>query len=178
MYKNTEKKAFDPTICFTCFSPWVEFIRNLSERDPAAALQAFFVIADFCLYDIEPAADNSWGLAWPIVEQQALRSIHSRRRGFGAENTVQTEAIKAYVIAHPGAPQWEIASAIGCSLTKVNKVMKQLRSVPPSSSIDDSPIVSDSVTVSYSSSGTNSGHDSLLVCPAEQNASEGKPCNL
>lgn len=170
--KNTEKKAFDPTICFTCFSPWVEFIRNLSERDPAAALQAFLVIADFCLYDIEPPTDNPWGLAWPIVEQQALRSIHSRRRGFGAENTVQTEAIKAYVIAHPGAPQREIASAIGCSLTKVNKVMKQLRSVPLS------PPTDDSVTVSYSSSGTNSDSASLLVLPAEQNTLEVKPCNL
>lgn len=121
------KKAFDPTICFTFFQPWLEAIRTVSETDPQKAIDAFLALGDYCLYGIEPDPErNPWGIAWPVISAEAYRSINNRRRGFGAENTAQTEAIKNYRAKHPEATQIEIKKAVGCSIGKVNKVIRSL----------------------------------------------------
>lgn len=121
------KKEFDQTICFTFFQPWLEAIRTTAETDPQKAIDAFLVLGDYCLYGIEPDAErNPWGIAWPVISAEARRSIDNRRRGFGAENTALTEAIKNYHAEHPEATQMEIKKAVGCSIGKVNKVIRSL----------------------------------------------------
>lgn len=121
------KKEFDQTICFTFFQPWLEAIRTTAESDPQKALDAFLVLGDYCLYGIEPSpGENPWGIAWPVISAEAQRSIDNRRRGFGVENTAQTEAIKNYHAEHPEATQMEIKKAVGCSIGKVNKVIRSL----------------------------------------------------
>ena len=121
------QKAFDPTICFTFFQPWLEAIRTVAETDPQKAVDAFLVLGDYCLYGIEPdAGRNPWGIAWPVISAEAQRSINNRRRGFGTENIAQTEAIKNYRAEHPEATQMEIKKAVGCSIGKVNKVIRSL----------------------------------------------------
>ena len=150
--KNSQK-AFDRTVCFTVFREWVETIQYMAETNPQQALDAFLVLSNFCLYGEEPAAEsNPWGVAWPVVSAEARRSISNRRRGFGTEDTVLTDAIKAYRIAHPEATQRAIADALHCSLGKVNGV---LRSLLP---LGDSPV-----------GGTASAeHSGLSVPPVEQ----------
>lgn len=161
--KKRQPKQFDQTVCFSCFAPWVEVIRGLARDNPQDAVQAFLILADYCLYSIEPSEENNpWGFAWPLVSQQAHRSINNRRRGFGTENKEQTDAIKAYHLSHPQASQRAIADAVGCSLTKVNKVMKSLKSVSGGAPIHGS----DSSILNDSSSGT----DNLLFEAAEQKA--------
>lgn len=126
-----EKKIFDRTICFTVFREWVETIQYMAETNPKQALDAFLVLSNFCLYGEEPAAEsNPWGVAWPVVSAEARRSISNRRRGFGTEDTVLTDAIKAYHIAHPEATQRAIADALHCSLGKVNKVVRLTKVQP------------------------------------------------
>lgn len=121
------QKAFDPTICFTFFQPWLEAIRTVSETDPQKAIDAFLVLGDYCLYGKEPSPGaNPWGIAWPVISAEASRSINNRRRGFGTENTAQTEAIKNYRAEHPEATQHNIADAVHCSIGKVNKVIRSL----------------------------------------------------
>ena len=121
------KKAFDQSICFTFFQPWLEAIRTVAETDPQKAIDAFLALGDYCLYGIEPDPErNPWGIAWPVISAEASRSINNRRRGFGAENTAQTEAIKNYRAEHPEATQMEIKKAVGCSIGKVNKVIRSL----------------------------------------------------
>lgn len=127
--KKNSPKTFDQTVCFTCFAPWVESIRDLSEHDPQTALTAFFILADFCLYGIEPDPENNpWGFTWPVVSGEARRSINNRRRGFGAEDTALTKAILEYRAGHPSDTQKQIADALHCSAGKVNKVLRSVAS--------------------------------------------------
>lgn len=122
--KNSPKE-FDRSVCFTCFAPWVETVRLMAQDSPETALRAFLTLADYCLYGAEPdPVENAWGAMWPIVEGEAKRSIANRRRGFGSENIEQTNAIKAYILDHPEATQREVANFVGCSLWKVNKVLR------------------------------------------------------
>lgn len=120
--------VFDRSICFTCFSPWVEGIRQQRQTDPQKAVDAFLILADYCLYGTEPdPACNPWGMAWAAISAEARRSINNRRRGFGTENVEQTQAIQCYYIDHPEATQRAIAEAVGCSSGKVNTVVRRLR---------------------------------------------------
>lgn len=146
--KTADKPPFDPAVCFTCFGPWVEAVRDMRERQGAdVALDAFLTLADYCLYDIEPdPARNPWGFAWPIIERQAQNSMNNRRRGFGAENSRQTQAIQTYFQGHPESTYEEVAEAVGCSVGKAYKVVKPLRegALYDSCSAGDSYIHSDS----------------------------------
>lgn len=127
MSKSLKKSSeeFDRSVCFTCFSSWVESIRTLADIDQQAALTAFFVLSDYCLYDIEPDPEsNPWGFVWPVVKHEARRSINNRRRGFSAEDVELSDAIRAYHAEHPFVSQRAIAEELCCSVGKVNKVLK------------------------------------------------------
>ena len=126
--KKKNRKSFDRTICFTFFSAWVEAIRELALEDHEKALDAFLTLSDYCLYNVEPdPANNPWGFTWPIVAGEAQRSIQNRRRGFGAENVEQTKIIEQHHAEHPEESQRAIAQAVGCSVGKVNKVLRALK---------------------------------------------------
>lgn len=125
----TPGTAFDRSICFTFFQPWLEAIRTTAQADPQKALDAFFILSDYCLYAKEPDPEhNPWGMAWPVISAEARRSINNRRRGFGAEDVVLTEAIRRYYMEHPGITQQATADALHCSIGKVNKVVRGIRS--------------------------------------------------
>lgn len=118
---------FDRGHCFTCFPVWVEDIRHLGETDPAAAHRAFIVLADYCLYGIEPPpGENPWGMAWGTVKSGADKSIINRSRRFGTEDVHLHERIRKYHSENPDATQREIAAAVDCSPSTVNKVLKTI----------------------------------------------------
>lgn len=130
---------FDRTILFSCFSPWVESIRQQRQTDPEKAADAFLALADYCLYAKEPdPATNPWGMAWPTVKHDADASIKNRSRRFGTEDIDKHELIRLYRLEHQGSTQREIAAATGCSLGLVNKVLQRLDNtgVPVVCSID------------------------------------------
>jgi len=159
--KNSSEE-FDRSVCFTCFSSWVEAIRSIADTDPRTAITAFLVLSDFCLYGIEPDPEcNPWGFTWPVVEHEARRSINNRRRGFGSEDVEQSDAIRTYYADHPYATQRAIADAVGCSVGKVNKVLKSISLPTPSLEGCDSV------------HGNGSGDDiGLSLHPEEQNEHE------
>lgn len=118
---------FDRTILFSCFSPWVESIRQQRQTDPEKAADAFLALADYCLYAKEPdPATNPWGMAWPMVKHDADASIKNRSRRFGTEDLTKQEKIKNFFLEYPDATQREAEEATGCSLGLVNKVHKKL----------------------------------------------------
>lgn len=124
-----EHGIFDRSICFTFFQPWLEAIRSTAETDMQKALDALFVLGDYCLYAKEPDPNkNPWGMAWPVISAEARRSISNRRRGFGTEDVVLTEAIRNYYTKHPGITQQAVADALHCSIGKVNKVVRSIHS--------------------------------------------------
>ena len=154
---------FDRSVCFTFFSSWVETLHNIADYDQQAALTAFFILSDFCLYGIEPDPEtNTWSFAWPLVEREARRSINNRRRGFGAEDVELSNAIRAYHAEHPEASQRAIARELCCSPSKVNKVLK----AKPD---QESPDPLNEGGVSGNGSGTR---DSLSIYPVEQDEAE------
>ena len=119
--------TFDRSILFSCFRTWVESIRMQSKSDPQKALDCFLVLADYCLYGKEPAADaNPWGAAWPIVQHEADLSIKNRSRRFGHEDIDLHDKIKKIYLENPRLSQRAIAACAGCSLGTVNKVLKRL----------------------------------------------------
>ena len=118
---------FDRGHCFTCFPVWVEDIRQLGETDPAAAHHAVIVLADYCLYGIEPLpCENPWGMAWGTVKSGAAQSIKNRSRRFGTKDEDLRDRITRYKMEHPDATQREIAAAVDCSPSTVNKVLKSI----------------------------------------------------
>lgn len=122
--RNTQE--FDRTVCYSCFSTWVDAIRMMAQESPERAVGAFLTLSDYCLYGVQPEPEgNPWGFMWPIVEGEAKRSIANRRRGFGSEDVELSDAIRAYSAEHPDASQRAIADALGCSLGKVNKALQK-----------------------------------------------------
>ena len=154
--QQTAQTPFDPTICFTCFGDYVEALLGIEQAEgPEVAFSAFKILADFCLYGIEPdPAANPWCWAWPMVERKAKNSNNNRRRGFGAEDTEKATAIKEYLAEHPEDSMRAVARAVGCSDRTVRKVVASIRSLENGSSA-----VSDS-------------HSS----PASRAASDGNSC--
>ena len=162
-------EEFDRSVCFTFFSSWVESLRYLAEYDQQAALTAFFILSDFCLYGIEPDPEaNPWGFTWPMVEHEARRSINNRRRGFSAEDVELSDAIRAYHAQHPEASQRTIARELCCSVGKVNKVLKaKPEQDAPDLSNDNGAFVQGGVH------GSGSGEcDTLSPYPVEQYEAE------
>lgn len=123
---QVERRPYDPTVCFTFFGDYVDALLGIEQTEGAeAAFSAFKILADYCLYGVEPApANNPWSWAWPMVERKARNSDNNRRRGFSAEDTEKTTAIMDYLAEHPGATVRETARAVGCSHGKVHKVMR------------------------------------------------------
>ena len=130
--QQTAQTPFDPTICFTCFGDYVEALLGIEQAEGAeVAFSAFKILADFCLYGIEPDPDkNPWGWAWSMVERKAENSMNNRRRGFGKEDAEKTAAIKEYLAEHPEDSMRAVARAVGCSVGKVCKVAKAIKEAP------------------------------------------------
>lgn len=156
--QQTAQTPFDPTICFTCFGDYVEALLGIEQAEgPEVAFSAFKILADFCLYGIEPdPAANPWGWAWPMVERKAKNSNNNRRRGFGAEDTEKATAIKEYLAEHPEDSMRAVARAVGCSDRTVRKVVASIRSLE-----NGSPAVSDSHS-SPESRAASDGNSSLV----------------
>ena len=113
---------FDRSLCFNCFRPWVESIEKQRETDPKKALDAFLVLAHYCLYGEEPDPDpskNPWGMAWPAIKQGADSSIKNRSRRFGTEDIDKHELIRLYYLEHQDSTQREIAVVTGSAIADV-----------------------------------------------------------
>ena len=68
--QQTAPTPFDPTICFTCFGDYVEALLGIEQAEgPEVAFSAFKILADFCLYGIEPDPVGL-GMAYGRAESQ------------------------------------------------------------------------------------------------------------
>lgn len=116
-------KEFNRAACFTFFESYLEQAKQIKEQFGAEAAANYLIgIADYALYAEEPTDP----LAKVFVSglKNAIDAGQEKRaRGFNQENTMQTEAIKKYKLAHPSASYREIAAAVGCGKSKVGKVL-------------------------------------------------------
>lgn len=143
------RAAFDRTVCFTCFGDYVDTLKAIADQSGAEiAYAAFEILADYCLYGIEPDPEsNPWGLVWPIVERRARNSMNNRRRGFGTPDTDLAERVRDYAAEHPEATQQQIAEAVDCHRHTVRKYL-----------LDDGSLYDSSLD---SGSGHDSSHDNI-----------------
>lgn len=158
---------FDRTRCFNFFPSWVEDIRQQSATDPANAVHAFLVLADYCLYGKEPDPENNpWGMAWNTVKSGADCSIKNRSRRYGTGDPGKHDLIVTYCLEHPDATQREISAAVGCSLGLVNKVLQSLTKTDSSGPC----------SIDYNSHSYSDGYPRVSI--VEQNEDEilGPPC--
>lgn len=128
------KAVFDRTVCFTCFGDYVDTLKMIAAQNGTEiAYAAFEILADYCLYGIEPDPEsNPWGLVWPIVERRARNSMNNRRRGFGTPDTELAERVREYHADHPEATQQQTADAVGCHRNTVGKVLRESAALPNS----------------------------------------------
>lgn len=163
-------RAFDRSICFSNFESQVNAVKQIEASQGAeTALRAYFILADYCLYGIEPdPASNPWGFAWALVKQQASTSIKNRARGFGSEDTEKTEAILEYMGENPHASRREVAQAVGCSVGKVQKVAS---SGPYTHSLDDTRSHDHSHNLNHSREREREHDGPSLASPAGSDAS-------
>lgn len=121
----TDKK-FDRSVCFMFFECYLQQAQEIRRTyGDTAAYQCLEGICKYALYQEEPEDQMAkivvTGLKNTIDAGQKKREI-----GFSKENKEQTNAVLKYVKENPDATQNEIASAVGCSIGKVNKVLKRI----------------------------------------------------
>jgi hypothetical protein len=127
--KQKSEKAFDRGVCFTFFADyWDTAQRIKSSLGTDEAFSYIEAVAEYALYDAEPELDPTLSFVWPTTKATIDKNIDRRKRGFGRENTEQTERIIKEYEKDPHASQKEIGKRAGASTGKVNKVIQQLKS--------------------------------------------------
>jgi len=183
MYLSTEnKKAFDPTTCFTFYGSWLKAIEKLeTEQDRnSIAYKIFKAIANYSMYDEEPDFDNPVLTAlWLVLEREIDSSVQKRKQGFAKDmiNDNYQKIIQA-VIDNPSASLRDIGTMTGTNKNMVDRVKKKYKT-----QIDEA--ISDRVNVSYNASNsvldtnTNTVIDNDSV--GQDNGTESKSettCNI
>lgn len=173
-----ENVPFDRSVCFTCFGDYVDTLKMIAaQQGPETAYAAFEILADFCLYGIEPDPErNPWGLVWPIVERRARLSINNRRRGFGTPDKELADRVREYAAENPKATQQQTAEAVGCHRHTVSKILCRDAALSDTSPSRDIPPCHDNGSSSVHGSMTpllvNHPKDDLHFSPAV-NVQEG-----
>ncbi len=124
------KKAFDPTTCFTFFGSWLNAIEALeTEQDKnSTAYVLFKSIANYSMYDIEPDFSECPNLKafWILLEKEIDISIGNRKRGFAKdEMNDKYQSIINAIIEYPEASLRKIGTITGTNKEMVRRVKKK-----------------------------------------------------
>lgn len=116
-------KEFNRAACFTFFESYLDQAKQIREQMGAEQCADYLIsLAEYALYKQEP--NNPLTRMLIAGLKNAIDAGQEKRaRGFAQENTEQTAAIKKYKQEHPHASYREIAAAVGCSKSKVGKVL-------------------------------------------------------
>ena len=129
---ETEKKAFDSSVSFMFFGTWVKAIEEVKKSlGESAAFCLYSAIANYSMYDIEPDFSDypMLNIVLATVENHIDQSVAHRKRGFAKDEFNENyQAIKAALIANPGASLREIASLVGVDKNMVDRVKKKYSS--------------------------------------------------
>ncbi len=151
------KKAFDPSICFTFFGKWYETIERIeSEADLSSqAYRLFKGIAEYSMYDIDPDFEGMPALAamWPIIEQEIDQAVNRRSAQF--EKDMFNEKYQLIIqacIEHPDLSIRKLADLIELDKSMIYRVKKKYAQTIADgiASADASADADDSVTVDLS----------------------------
>lgn len=122
-------KEFNRAKAFTFYAEWSE-IADMLEADYGAEVSNEFykAIKNYALFSIEPVLSAPIKYLWPQLKEKIDASQAHRARGFYREDKELTKLILELREMNPNATQREIAETIGCSIGKVNKVLKNIAS--------------------------------------------------
>ena len=146
-----KEKEFDPTVCFSFFSDWLDVIEATeTETDrKSESYMLFKAIANYGLYGKEPDfdksdANKSFKRFWPILERQIDKSVSNRKRGFSHSNG-PTENARKVIDAYrkkPGASIRDVSDITGVSKSEVGRIKRKYlntdRTPPISTSVPSS----------------------------------------
>lgn len=116
-------KEFNRAACFTFFESYLEQAKQIrAQMGDEQCADYLISLAEYALYKQEPT--NPISCMFIAGLKNAIDAGQEKRaRGFAQENTEQTAAIKEYKRQHPDASYRQIAEAVGCSKSKVGKVL-------------------------------------------------------
>ena len=147
------KKAFNPTICFTFFGNWVEAIERCEKVSEHAAYRLFKAIAYYSMYDEVPNFEDDplLSVSWAILEREIDISLSRRIRNFADDEANEKyQAIVKAKIANPSAHVREIAAISGTDKSMVSRVLrkydKEINEAIRDNAVDDSADSADSDT--------------------------------
>lgn len=119
-------KEFDRGVCFMFFECYLEQAQEIRQAyGDTAAYQCLEGICRYALYQEEPE-DQLAKIVVTGLKNTIDAGQKKRANGFSKENKEQTNAVLKYIKENPGATQKEIANVVGCSVGKVNKVLKSV----------------------------------------------------
>lgn len=127
---NYNNKEFDRSVAFTFYREWKEDA-DVIEEDYGSEGKAKFYdsVIEYALFEIEPEMKPPIKYFWKTIKEKIDASQMHRAKGFSKEDTELTEKIKQYKADNPNATQREMASALKCSVGKINKVLKDSTSI-------------------------------------------------
>lgn len=150
-YNNN--KEFDRSVAFTFYREWKEDADAIEEDYGFEGKAKFYdSVIEYALFEIEPEMKPPIKYFWKTIKEKIDASQMHRARGFSKEDTELTEKIKQYKADNPNATQREIASALKCSVGKINKVLKDSTSI-------NTPTITDTSTSTNMNVNVNA-HDS------------------
>ena len=119
-----ETKEFDRSVCFSFFKSYLEQGEKVNKLYGAEAAYNYFIaLIEYGLYQKESEDELSnllvSGLKNTIDANQKKRASAFESK----ENKRITESVLKFKAENPNATQREIASAVGCSLGKVNTAL-------------------------------------------------------
>lgn len=154
---NTEKKTFDPTVCFSFFGSWVKAIEALeTEQDRSSkAYLLFRAIANYSMYNETPNFQNEpmLNVAWPLIEQEIDASMNRRKRGFANdEMSEKKEKVINAIVSNPTASLRDLADITGIPKSTIDRVKRKYQKE-----------IEEAIVKNSSNSGNASGN----VCNAD-----------
>lgn len=151
------KKAFDPTTCFTFYGSWLKAIEKIeTEQDRnSIAYSLFKAIANYSMYDVEPDFESpTLNALWLVLEREIDSSVQKRKQGFSKDmmNENYQKIIKA-IIDNPSASLREIGTMTGTDKNMVDRVKKKYKKLIDEAVANATVGVCD--TVSYNAFDSN-----------------------
>ena len=126
---TTEKKAFDPLVCFTFFGSWARTINKIEEQMGVEAAYTMYVaIAEYSMYATDPDFSDYplLSILWPTIEREVDSSVNNRKRGFAKdEYDEKRQAIIQARINNPDASIRKIAAMTGSSKSTVERTLRE-----------------------------------------------------
>ena len=156
-------KEFDRGIAFTFYGEWAQDAATIEEDYGLEGVGMFCkAIYEYALYETEIDAVKKPPLkyCWNTIKEKIDASQEHRARGFSKENSELTQQIIQFKEDNPEASQRDIAEALGCSIGKVNKVLKQYPFTTTPTSTNT--ITTTSTTTSTSVNVNVNAHDSPI----------------